>query len=66
MRILGNTLFISVMKIVLVFPVPIILAIMITEVQNKPASKAIQSIIYLPAFSFLGDRGERFRNVHAP
>lgn len=50
MRILGNTLFISVMKIVLVFPVPIILAIMITEVQNKPASKAIQSIIYLPHF----------------
>ena len=50
MRILGNTLYISVLKILLVFPIPILLAIMITEVQSRPASKAIQSIIYLPHF----------------
>ncbi len=50
LRVLGNTLFISVMKIVLVFPVPIILAILITEVKNKVFNKAVQSVMYLPHF----------------
>ncbi|MDE6397987.1 MAG: sugar ABC transporter permease, partial [Clostridiales bacterium] len=35
LRVLGNTLFISVLKIVLVFPIPILLSILITEVSNK-------------------------------
>lgn len=50
LRVLGNTLFISVMKIVLVFPVPIILAILITEVRNRFFNKTVQSIMYLPHF----------------
>ena len=49
-RVLGNTLFISVLKIVLVFPIPILLAILITEVSNKAFNKAVQSVMYLPHF----------------
>ena len=50
MRILGNTLLISVLKIVVLFPIPIIFAVLFVEIKNRVASKLIQSIIYLPYF----------------
>ena len=50
LHILGNTLIISLMKIFLLFPMPIILAIMVTELTNRIFSKAVQSIVYLPHF----------------
>ena len=50
LHILGNTLIISLMKIFLLFPMPIILAIMVTELTNRIFSKAVQSIVYLPPF----------------
>lgn len=50
MRYLGNTLIISVMKIVILFPMPVILAVMISEVRNQGFSKLIQGIVFLPHF----------------
>ncbi len=49
-RLFSNTLIISLMRIVFYFPTPIILAIMINEVQNTHAKKAIQTITYMPYF----------------
>lgn len=45
-----NTLIISVMKIVILFPLPIILAVMITELRSKKFSKLVQGIVFLPHF----------------
>lgn len=47
---LRNTLIISVLKIVIVFPIPIFLAIIITEEKNKTINKTVQSAMYLPHF----------------
>lgn len=48
--ILGTTLLISVLKIVVLFPIPIIFAVLFVEIKKRVASKVIQSIIYLPYF----------------
>lgn len=50
LRYVVNTLIISIMKIVILFPLPIILAVMISEVRNKHFSKLIQGIVFLPHF----------------
>jgi len=50
LKYIGNTLIISVMKIVILFPLPIILAIMISEVKNKVFSNVIQGLVFLPHF----------------
>ena len=49
-QILANTLIISAMKIVFVFPVPIVVALMLNEVRGTSTRKFIQSAIYLPHF----------------
>jgi putative aldouronate transport system permease protein len=48
--VLKNTIIISTMKIIFVFPIPIILSLLINEVRNMPYRKYVQSIIYLPHF----------------
>ena len=45
-----NTLIISVMKIVILFPLPVVLAVMITELKSKKFSKLVQGIVFLPHF----------------
>ncbi|KAF7600766.1 MAG: sugar ABC transporter permease [Candidatus Dactylopiibacterium carminicum] len=50
LRAVGNTLIISAYSIVLAFPVPILLALMINEVQSQRYRKAVQTIVYLPHF----------------
>lgn len=50
MRYLRNTLIISVMKIVILFPMPVILAVLISEVRSKGFSKLVQGIVFLPHF----------------
>ncbi len=50
LRYIGNTLIISVMKIVILFPLPIILAIMISEIVNQAFSKFVQGVVFLPHF----------------
>jgi putative aldouronate transport system permease protein len=50
LRAIGNTLIISGYSILLAFPVPILLALMINEVQSQGYRKAVQTIVYLPHF----------------
>jgi len=50
LQVLLNTLIISAMKMVFVFPVPIFLALMINEVRGTGLRKFVQSAIYLPHF----------------
>lgn len=50
MRYLTNTLIISVMKIVILFPMPVILAVLISEVRKQGFSKMVQGIVFLPHF----------------
>ncbi|KRE86460.1 protein lplB [Paenibacillus sp. Soil766] len=45
-----NTLLISVYKIVLLFPIPIIIALILNEVRVMVFKRTIQTIIYLPHF----------------
>ncbi len=49
-NVLANTLIISTMKILFVFPVPIIVALMLNEVRSGRLRKFVQSAIYLPHF----------------
>ena len=50
MRYVRNTLIISVMKIVILFPMPVILAVLISEVRSNGFSKLVQGIVFLPHF----------------
>lgn len=50
LKYIGNTLIISVLKIVILFPLPVVLAIMITEVSNRLFSKWTQMSVFLPHF----------------
>ena len=47
---LSNTLLISGLKIVILFPLPILMAILITEIPMGKISKAYQMLMYLPHF----------------
>ena len=47
---LRNTLIISSMKILIVFPIPIALAILISEMKGKIVKKSLQLTMYLPYF----------------
>lgn len=49
-ELLRNTLAISALKMVFAFPVPILLAIMISEARNKTFKRIVQTISYLPNF----------------
>lgn len=48
--IMRNTLLISLYKILIGFPIPIILALMINEVNNRTFKKTVQTVAYLPHF----------------
>jgi putative aldouronate transport system permease protein len=48
--VLKNTVIISTMKIIFIFPIPIILALLVNEVRSGPFRKYVQSISYLPHF----------------
>ena len=49
-NVIKNTLIISVMKIVILFPMPVILAVMITELRSQKFSKLVQGLVFLPHF----------------
>lgn len=49
-RALKNTLVISILKLILAFPAPIVLAVLLNEVRNVRFKKVTQSITYLPHF----------------
>ncbi|MNJ34834.1 putative multiple-sugar transport system permease YteP [compost metagenome] len=48
--LLRNTLILFALNIVIFFPLPIILALMLNEVRNKYFKNAVQTIIYIPHF----------------
>ena len=47
---LRNTLLLNLMQLVIGFPVPVVLAIMLNEVRSVPAKKLSQTLLYLPHF----------------
>ncbi|HJA92454.1 MAG TPA: ABC transporter permease subunit [Candidatus Eisenbergiella merdipullorum] len=49
-NVILNTLFIGVTQLIITFPVPIILALLLNELRSKKFRSAIQSTIYLPHF----------------
>ena len=49
-RVMRNTLVIAMLKIVVNFPVPIIVSILLNEVRNAKFKRSVQTIIYLPYF----------------
>ncbi len=49
-RLLSNTLILNLYALVVGFPAPIILALMINEVRLNPLKRAIQTIVYIPHF----------------
>lgn len=50
LRVMRNTFSISVMRLVLGFPVPIVLALLITEIRNTSYRRIIQTLTYVPYF----------------
>ena len=48
--ILGNTLVMSLIKMVFTFPLPILLALVLNEVKIMPIKKVVQTVSYLPYF----------------
>uniref|UniRef100_UPI003D2C8A8F ABC transporter permease n=1 Tax=Paenibacillus oryzisoli TaxID=1850517 RepID=UPI003D2C8A8F len=49
-RIFSNTLTLGFLKIVLVFPIPVLLALMINEIRKSALKKGIQTALYIPHF----------------
>lgn len=49
-NVLLNTLEISFLKLIILFPLPIIIAILLNEMRNKFFKKTVQTIVYLPHF----------------
>lgn len=49
-RLLWNTLSINLLSLLLAFPIPIMLALLINEIRSKSYSKLLQNITYIPHF----------------
>jgi len=50
LRLISNTLSISVLQLLFGFPIPIILALLINEVENSRRKKLVQNVTYVPHF----------------
>ena len=48
--VLRNTIVISLLKLILGFPIPVILALMMNEMKNMAFKKVSQTLLYLPHF----------------
>lgn len=49
-RVLGNTVVISLLRIVFGFPAPIVLALLLNEISHGSYKRAVQAVSYLPHF----------------
>lgn len=49
-EVLTNSLVLSILRLAVSFPVPIILALLINEIGSRPFKKATQTLMYLPHF----------------
>ena len=50
MRVLKNTIVINGLRIIILFPIPIIVAILLREVRNQRVARLTQTAIYIPYF----------------
>lgn len=50
LHVFQNTLIISLYKVIFLFPLPIIVAILLNELRNMAFKKSVQTVIYLPHF----------------
>ncbi len=50
LRLIRNTLAINIYNIVVGFPAPILLALMLNEVKNRVFKRTVQTVVYLPHF----------------
>lgn len=65
-RVLQNTIVISTYKIVILFPLPIFVAIVLNEVKKIFFKRVVQTIIYLPHFLSWVIIGGLFVNILSP
>ncbi|HBN06482.1 MAG TPA: protein lplB [Bacteroidales bacterium] len=65
-EVFRNTIVISLLKLMVGFPAPIILALLLNEIQNKGYKKLVQTISYLPHFLSWVVLGGLFRQVLSP
>lgn len=49
-RLLWNTISINLFTLFFAFPIPVLLALIVTEIRNKAYSKIVQNITYIPHF----------------
>ncbi|MDF2923729.1 MAG: protein lplB [Paenibacillaceae bacterium] len=49
-QVFRNTMFISVYKLVFLFPIPVLVAVLLNEIRHLKFKKTVQTIIYLPHF----------------
>jgi putative aldouronate transport system permease protein len=50
LRVVRNTVVISVLELIFGFPAPIILALLLNEIRNAPFKRIVQTITYIPHF----------------
>ncbi|WP_373293875.1 ABC transporter permease [Paenibacillus albidus] len=65
-QVFNNTLLISFYKIILLFPIPIIIALFLNEVRRAVFKKTIQTIIFLPHFLSWVIISGLFMNILSP
>ncbi len=49
-NVLRNTFLISIFKLIITFPLPIIVALMLNEIRNMAFKRSLQTVIYIPHF----------------
>ncbi|KUP23515.1 ABC transporter permease subunit [Paenibacillus sp. FSL R7-0345] len=50
LRVFSNTLLLGLFKLTIVFPIPVLLAMMINEIRKSALKKGIQTALYIPHF----------------
>lgn len=65
-NVFKNTLLISVYKLVALFPVPILIALILNEIRHLLFKRSIQTVIYLPHFLSWVIIGGLFTNILSP
>ncbi len=65
-EVFGNSIKISVLKTLFGFPAPILLSLLINEINSMPFKKTVQTISYLPHFLSWVVLGGLFRNFLSP
>ncbi|MDD3333940.1 MAG: ABC transporter permease subunit [Eubacteriales bacterium] len=49
-RLISNTLYLSLLQVVFVFPIPILFALLLNEMRHKALKSIVQTVSYLPHF----------------